>query len=217
MAISGRASRGATISRTRNMPRAKTQSTPRTGQARRFRPATSVSHEAMLVDGNDEQFRHVLFLSRLFTDRLAIFREAIGRMIGLSGNQYVILLATTHVQGNGGVTVRDVARYTLMASTHVTTQAGALVRKGLLRKQANSADGRSVLLSLTPKGQQAMRLIARARQEFNDAFFIGVSRASLLNAAEFLEQVTANSERALPLLSHAEPKARASRRQRTKR
>ena len=204
------------------MPRTRMQRTPRTsttrtGQMRRFQPATSVSHEAMLVDDNDEKFRHLLFLSRLFADRLALFREAIGRMVGLSGNQYVILLATAHAQGNGGVTIRDVARYALMASTHVTTQAGALIRKGLLRKQPNSEDGRSVLLSLTPKGEKAMNLIAPVRQEFNDAFFVGVPRASLLTAAEFLEQVTANSERALPLLQHAESQARSSRRQRKKR
>ena len=150
--------------------------TERAGQIRRFRPAMSVSHDAMIFDGTDEKFRRVLFLSRLFADRLALFREAIGRSIGLSDNQYVILLATTHAQGNGGVTVRDVARYALMAPTHVTTQAGALIRKGLLRKQPNSEDGRSVLLSLTPKGEKAMKLIAPVRREFNDAFFVGIER-----------------------------------------
>lgn len=166
----------------------------------RFQPATSVSHEAMLVDGNDELFRHVLFLSRLFADRLIMFLEAVARQIGLSGNQYVILLAIAHSQRKGGVTVRDVAGYALMASTHVTTQAGALIRKGLVLKRPNSEDGRSVLLLLTPKGEEAMRRIASLRQEFNDAMFESVSRKSLLDAAKFLEQVTANSEKALPLL-----------------
>lgn len=157
----------------------------------------------MLVDGNDEQFRRVLFLTRLFADRLATFREAVAHTIGLTGNQYVILLATAHAQGAGGVTVRDVARYALMASTHVTTQAGALVRKGLLRKEPNGRDGRSVLLYLTPKGEQAMNSIATLRRDFNDAFFEGVSRTSFLAAAGYLEQVVANSERALPLLERA--------------
>ena len=62
-----------------------------------------------------------------------------------------------------------------------------------------------------------MNLIAPLRQEFNDAFFVGVSRESLLAAAEFLEQVTANSERGLPLLEHAESQAKSSARQRKKR
>jgi MarR family transcriptional regulator, organic hydroperoxide resistance regulator len=167
----------------------------------RFQPAISVSHEAMLVDGTDETFRHVLFLARLTADRLATFRETIARLIGLSGNQYAILLAIAHAPGKAGVTVRDVARYTLMASTHVTTQVGALHRKNLVCKRPNGQDGRSVLLSLTPKGEKAMKFIGPLRQEFNDAFFVGMSRASLLAAAEFLEKVAVNSERALPLLS----------------
>jgi DNA-binding MarR family transcriptional regulator len=166
-----------------------------------FRPALSVSHEAMLVDGDDEQFRRVLFLSRLFASRLIMFLEVVGRQIGLSGNEYVILLAIAHAQGKGGTTVRDVARYALMASTHVTTQSGSLIRKGLVLKRPNGDDGRSVLLFLTPKGEKAMNQIAPLRQEFNDAFFEGVSRQSLLASAKFLERVTANAEDALSLLN----------------
>jgi DNA-binding MarR family transcriptional regulator len=94
----------------------------------------------------------------------------------------------------------------------VTTQVGALSRKGLVRKQPNGQDGRSVLISLTPKGEKAMNLIAPVRQVFNDSFFVGISRASMLSAAAFLERVAANSERGLPLVERAEEIARASRR-----
>jgi DNA-binding MarR family transcriptional regulator len=165
-----------------------------------YKPATSVSHEAMLVDGDDEKFRHVLFLSRLFADRLVTFLDVVARQVELTGNQYVILLAVAHSQGRRGAAVRDVARYSLMASSHVTTQAGALIRKGFVVKQRDRRDGRSVLMSLTPKGEEAMAQIAPLRQQFNDAFFVGVSRTSLLAAEKFLEQVTANSERSLSLL-----------------
>ena len=192
------------------------QKPPRTGAKHaaraRFRPAISVSHDAMLVRGTDETFRRVLFLTRLAADRLATFREAIARTIDLSGNQYAILLAVAHAPGEIGVTVRDAARYTLMASTHVTTQVGALTRKGLVQKQPNGEDGRSVLLSLTPKGERAMNYIAELRREYNDAFFVGVSRASLLAAAAFLERVAGNTDRALPLLEHAEARTAQSAR-----
>src|SRR3954467_11109478 len=98
------------------MSRAKTKG------ARSFRPALSVSHAAMLIDGEDETFRHALFLTRLAADRLATFREAIGRMIGLSGNQYVILLSIAHAQVGGGVTVRDVSRFSTLSLTHALPQ-----------------------------------------------------------------------------------------------
>ena len=177
-----------------------------------FRPPVSTSQSAMLVNGSDEKFRKVLFLSRLFADRLILFLEVVGRQIGLSSNQYVILLAIAHSQGRGGATVRDVAHYALMASTHVTTQAGALVRRGLVAKRPNEEDGRSVLLSLTSRGEKAMGAIASIRQEFNDALFVGVSRPALLAAARFLEQVTANSQQALPLLKRPHRQARPARR-----
>lgn len=170
---------------------------------RRFQPTLSISHDEMLVDGSDEKFRRALFLMRLAAERLATFRDAIARAIGLTGNQYIIFLAVAHAPGDRGVTVKDVARYTLMASTHVTTQVGALIRKRLVRKQPNGHDRRSVLLSLTPQGEKLIKQIAPVRREFNDSFFVGVSRSSLLAAVEFLEQVAANSERAVPLLAHA--------------
>lgn len=169
-----------------------------------FVPSLSVSHEAMLVDGNDELFRRVLFLSRKFADRLTLFRDAVGASVQLSGNQYVILLAIAHAQGSGGTTVRDVAKYALMASTHVTTQVGFLVEKGLVKKGAHERDGRSVILLLTKKGEETMRTIAPLRQQFNDAFFEGVTRNMLVSAEKFLTRVTQNSDDALSLLKDSD-------------
>jgi DNA-binding MarR family transcriptional regulator len=87
-----------------------------------------------------------------------------------------------------------------MASTHVTTQAGALIRKGLVSKRPNSQDGRSVLLALTARGEKVMQSIAPLRREFNDAFFQGVSRNSLLVSQRMLERIASNTDQALPML-----------------
>jgi DNA-binding MarR family transcriptional regulator len=181
---------------------ARTKKKPQPSRA--FKPRFAVSHQPMRVDGSDEVFRHVLYLMVLASARLATFREAVGRMIGLTGSQYLVLLATAHRQGGEGVTIRELAQYVLMASTHVTTQVGALIRKGLLKKRPHGHDGRSVLVSLTAKGERAMNSIAPVRCEFNDAFFVDIDRATLLTVAQFLQQVAQNSERALPLLDRLE-------------
>lgn len=203
---------------TRHMPRSKSVASQQETSSRkvgnsRYEPQLSVSHAAMLIDGNDEVFRHSLFLARFFAARLIMFLEVVGKQINLSGNQYVILLAIAHAQKRGGVTIREVARYALMAAPHVTTQAGTLIKYGLVQKNPNSDDGRSVLLSLTPKGEAAMNSIAPLRREFNDAFFVGITRQSMLAATKFLEAVTQNSEAALPLLRRAlqKPAAKATR------
>ncbi len=165
-----------------------------------YKPALSISHEAMLVDGKDDFFLHVLFLSRMFSDRLVIFRELIGKKLGLTGNQYAIFLAIAHSQKNRGVSIREVAKFALMAPSHVTTQSGALIQKGLIKKVKNNEDARSVLLLLTPAGEKAMKDIAVLRQKINDIFFAGVSKKSLIGASAFLEQVRENSETAMHLI-----------------
>jgi DNA-binding MarR family transcriptional regulator len=165
----------------------------------------------MLVDGSDETFRHVLYLMMLASSRLATFREAVGKVIGLTGSQYLVLIGTAHYQGAPGVTIRDLTQSVLMAPTHVTTAVGALIRMGLLRKRPNFEDGRSVLVSLTEKGSGAMEAIAPIRLAFNDAFFVGIERRTLLAVMGFLERIVQNSERALPLLESVRNEPGAAR------
>lgn len=173
----------------------------------------AISQAEMLVDGSDETFRHVLYLMMLASSRLATFREAVGKVIGLTGSQYLVLIGTAHYQGEPGVTIRDLTQSVLMAPTHVTTAVGALIRMGLLRKRPNFEDGRSVLVSLTEKGSRAMEAIAPIRLAFNDAFFVGIERRTLLGVMGFLEKIVQNSERALPLLESVrnEPGAERAR------
>ena len=173
---------------------------PRT-RKKPYSPRLSVSLPSMLVDNTDEVFRHVLYLMLLASSRLANGRDFVGRTIGLKGMQYLVLLGTAHGQGTEGVTIRNLAQYLLMKPTHVTTEVGGLIRKGLLRKKPNGEDRRSVLVSLTPKGERAMEAIAPMRREFNNAFFVGVQRKALLDSAAFLEKLARNSELGLALIN----------------
>src|SRR6185503_8196803 len=50
-----------------------------------------------------------------------------------------------------------------------------LLEKGLVEKQPNQADRRSVLLELTPTGQALMRELAPLRRETNDLMFRSLS------------------------------------------
>jgi DNA-binding MarR family transcriptional regulator len=165
-----------------------------------FVPDFSVTRKDLLLDGNDERLRRVLFLIRFSADRLTSFRETIARSIDLSDNQYVILLAIAHAQGQGGITVKGISGYSLMAATHITTQVGFLVKKGLVRKKPNSKDGRSVLLTLTKKGEHAITQITPSRQKFNDAFFENITPTMLIAVEKFLMKAADNAERALSLL-----------------
>ena len=87
-----------------------------------------------------------------------------------------MLIGTAYRQGSEGVSIRALADHTQLAATHVTTEVGRLIGKGLLTKQASTRDRRSVLVRLTPKGEDAIRTVNPLLRRVNDLLFPDVSR-----------------------------------------
>ena len=73
--------------------------------------------------------------------------------LSLTASQFIVLIGTAYRQGREGVSIRTLADHTQLAATHVTTEVGRLIGKGLLTKQASTRDRRSVLVRLTPQGR----------------------------------------------------------------
>ena len=115
-----------------------------TGRARAFASPNTVTLPDMLAGGNDLKFRETLYLMALAFGRLHSCREEFGRALSLTASQFIVLIGTAHRQGREGVTIRGLADHTQLAATHVTTEVGRLIGKGLLTKQANARDRRSV-------------------------------------------------------------------------
>src|SRR4029079_13264147 len=106
--------------------------------------------------GGEVAFAETLYLMVLAFGRLYTCREAIGRTLGLTASQFIVLIGTAYQQGSEGVSIRGLADHTQLASTHVTTEVGRLIGKGLLTKQASPHDRRSVLVRLSAKGEDAI-------------------------------------------------------------
>jgi MarR family transcriptional regulator, organic hydroperoxide resistance regulator len=159
-------------------------------------PAT-VSLPPMLTDGSDVAFRETIYLMVLAFGRLHSCREAFGRALSLTAPQFIVLIGTAYRQGAEGVTIRGLADHTQLAATHVTTEVGRLIAKGLLTKQANARDRRSVLVRLSPKGEAAIRSVNPLLRRINDQLFKDVSRQEFSTVSRFLEKFARNSEDAL--------------------
>ena len=184
------------------MPRPPARSRPprRTARRRRpreFAPPPTVSHAALLVAGNDVAFREALYLMVLAFSRLAVCREAFGRALGLTGSQFAVLFGTAYRQGHEGVSIRRLAEHVQLASTHVTTEVGRLVRKGLLAKTENPRDRRGVLVKLSQRGEAAVRRVAPFLRRVNDRLFQGIDRAEIESLDRFLRVFARNGEDAL--------------------
>jgi len=172
--------------------------------AREFTSPATVTLPAVLGGGNDLQFRETVYLMVLAFGRLHSCREAFGRALSLTAPQFIVLIGTAHRQGKEGVTIRALADHTQLAATHVTTEVGRLIGKGLLTKQANARDRRSVLVRLSAKGEAAIREVNPLLRRVNDRLFQNVSRSEFDVVSRFLQKFAHNSEDALFEIQRAE-------------
>jgi DNA-binding MarR family transcriptional regulator len=175
---------------------------PRKG--REFVAPTTITLPPMIVSGSDVSFRETLYLMALSFGRLHSCREAFGRALSLTGSQFIVLIGTAYRQGRDGVSIRALSDHTQLAATHVTTEVGRLIGKGLLIKSANTQDRRGVLVRLSPKGEAAIREINPLLRRVNDLLFQNVSREDFAVVAKFLSTFALNSEYALAEIRRAE-------------
>ncbi len=162
-----------------------------------FVPPLTVSHCELLVSGSDDAFRQTLYLMVLAFGRLHTCRDAFGRAIALTGSQFAVLIGTAYRQGTEGVSIRALADHVQLAPTHVTTEVGRLIRKGLLTKRANERDRRSVSVRLTSKGEATVIKLAPFLRRINDLLFQNISRKDFETVSQFLTNLALNSEYAL--------------------
>ena len=185
-------------------PRPQRRSPSRRDPRRAFAPPPTVSHGALLVAGSDVAFRETLYLMVLAFGRLIACREAFGRALGLTGSQFAVLFGVAYRQGPDGVSIRRLAEHVQLASTHVTTEVGRLVRKGLLVKATNQRDRRVVLVRLSRQGEVAVRRVAPFLRRVNDCLFQGVSRRDVAALDRFLRLFARNGEHALAEIRRSE-------------
>ena len=171
---------------------------------REFASPVTVTLPPMLADGSDVAFRETVYLMVLAFGRLHACREAFGRALSLTASQFIVLIGTAYRQGKEGVTIRALADHTQLAATHVTTEVGRLIGKGLLTKEANSRDRRSVLVRLSPNGEAAIRDLNPLLRRVNDRLFQNVTRAEFDVVSRFFAKFARNSEEALFELRRAE-------------
>lgn len=163
----------------------------------RFSVPPTISRRDYFKDGSDDWFRDALYRLVQALSRLLICREAFGRQLDLTGSQFTVLMGIAYRQGTTGITIASLASYIGLAATHVTTEVGRLIRKGLLIKRPNESDGRSVLISLSPKGEAAVAAVSPMVRKINDLLFNNIDRKQFDTMNEFAKGLLINTEYAI--------------------
>lgn len=157
----------------------------------------TTSRKDFLKGGSDDWMRDVIYRLVQALGRLMACREAFGRQIDLTSSQFTVLIGVAYRQGDDGIAIAPLSNHIGLAATHVTTEVGRLIRKGLLKKKPNSKDKRSVLISLSTKGEAAVRDVAPVVRTINDILFKSIDRSQLESVNEFAARLLQNSEYAL--------------------
>ena len=163
----------------------------------RLHPPLTTSREEFLKDGTDQLFREAIYALALSVEKLLSCRNVFARILHLTPSQFAVLMGVASQQGGRGVTIKDLAAHLAMAPTHVTTEIGRLEAKGLLLKRSNEADRRSILVTLTSKGEKEVEQVSPVVREVNDILFHNISVKSLINAHVVANKIIANSADAL--------------------
>jgi MarR family transcriptional regulator, organic hydroperoxide resistance regulator len=110
------------------------------------------------------------FLTRLTWDVTAIVGclERISNIwateLGISGPQWTILMAISHLDQNEGVPVKEVSTLIGVDPSFVTTQSKILERKGLVLRTSSRRDARVVKLSLSNDAHTQLSSVGPRRE-----------------------------------------------------
>ena len=100
------------------------------------------------------------------------------------------------------VGVTRLARYLRLSAPFVAIEVARLVKTGLLRKRADSSDGRRIRLNVTPKGRQLLASLAPDQARVNDIIFQNLTTQEFRELRRLLGKLAFGAERGIALLDY---------------
>lgn len=170
-----------------------------TERKRDARP-TTVSKPELLVDGSDLAFRQLVHDIMAFGARMQENRARIAGYIGLSGQQYTILITIAHNQNQEGFGIIQVAEHLRLSGAFVTIEVNKLVEAALVRKRPNPIDRRRVLLTITPKARDLLDKLSRIQRPSNDTIFASLSVQDFQTLRTMIPQLVEATDQSLKLI-----------------
>lgn|ERR1041385_1636882 len=159
------------------------------------------SHGRVSANATNTSFRELIYSMLTMSVLMLATRERLGALVGVSGPQFVMLVAIEDLKT---ATVVQIATRLHVSLSFVTAETGKLIRQGIVRKSPNTADKRSVLLSLTTKGKRLVEQLIPHLRIVNDTVFRSFDRQDMEQFSEMLATVNLGFENALHALNSPE-------------
>jgi MarR family transcriptional regulator, organic hydroperoxide resistance regulator len=114
------------------------------------------------------------------------------KTLGISGPQWMILMALADLDQGEGVSVKVVAKMLHVDPSFVTTQSKLLEKKGFMRRKTSEEDARIVRMSLTDRTYKHIASLASQQETLNQFIFAEFSDRELM---EFTGKLASLKER----------------------
>ncbi|HEX5164794.1 MAG TPA: MarR family winged helix-turn-helix transcriptional regulator [Thermomicrobiales bacterium] len=118
------------------------------------------------------------------------------KSLGVSGPQWMILMALADLDQGEGVSVKVVSKMLHVDPSFVTTQSKMLEKKGFVRRKTSGDDARVVQMSLTDKTYKFIAGLASQQEELNHFIFGEFSERELSEFAGKLAALKSRLEKA---------------------
>jgi len=118
------------------------------------------------------------------------------KAIGISGPQWMILMALADLDQDDGVPVNAVSKKLHVDSSFVTTQSKLLEKKGFLRRKTAAEDARIVKMSLTDKTYKHLAGLASQQEALNEFIYAELNDKQLGELTETLNKLKNRLEKA---------------------
>jgi DNA-binding MarR family transcriptional regulator len=118
------------------------------------------------------------------------------KTLGVSGPQWMILMALADLDQGDGVPVNVVSKKLHVDSSFVTTQSKLLEKKGFLRRKTSADDARVVQMSLTDKTYKQMAQLASQQQSLNEFVFAELGGNAFRDITQKLTELSERLEKA---------------------
>ena len=145
---------------------------------------------------NQDAVRRFTWVIASINVHLEELRYFWAKTLGISGPQWMILMALVDLDQDDGVPVNAVSKKLHVDSSFVTTQSKLLEKKGFLRRKTSAEDARIVQMSLTDKTYKHLAGLAAQQEALNDFIFAELSDRQLGDLTETLTMLKNRLEKA---------------------
>ncbi|MBN8993008.1 MAG: winged helix-turn-helix transcriptional regulator [Rhizobiales bacterium] len=116
--------------------------------------------------------------------------------LGISGPQWMILMAVADLDRGQGVPVKDVSTMLHVDPSFVTTQSKVLEKYGFVRRITSSHDARVVLMSLSDKACKQVANLSSRQEQLDKFIFADFNDRTLKDIADQLAALKDRLEKA---------------------